>query len=201
MLGFVVSVLAVVCRQMQHLLPTMLGPAVHVVRRIQPIHVRLWRPCVMCVIGPNNVGSATVLCFGNHVWNERNDWELLAQKFNCFQTLHNNSQQHATTTYNIMQKGAQTDATCIKTCNIQQLMLCPLQLFMVNLQSSWGPFFLGWFDKSFWSFCWLKLIFHHCCFYLQLLLTSTPQNVAQKFLVIFALFVIHFSLQSWTYRC
>ena len=46
-------------------------------------------------------------------------WELLAQKFNCFQTLHNNSQQHATTTYNIMQKGAQTDATC-KKCNIQQ---------------------------------------------------------------------------------
>ena len=79
-------------------------------------------------------------------------WELLAQKFNCFQTLHNNSQQHATTTYNIMQKGAQTDATCIKTCNIQQLMLCPLQLFMVNLQSSWGPFFLGWFDKSFGPF-------------------------------------------------
>ena len=62
MLGFVVSVLAVVCRQMQQLLPTMLGPAVHVVGRIQPIHVRLWRPCVMCVIGPNNVGRATVLC-------------------------------------------------------------------------------------------------------------------------------------------
>ena len=100
MLGFVVSVLAVVCRQMQHLLPTMLGPAVHVVGRIQPIHVRLWRPCVMCVIGPNNVGRATVLCFGNHVWNKRSVgscWLKSLTVFKLCTTTPNNTQlQHTT---------------------------------------------------------------------------------------------------------
>ena len=82
------------------LLPTMLGPAVHVVGRIQPIHVRLWRPCVMCVIGPNNVGRATVLCFGNHVWNERNVgscWLKSLTVFKLCTTTPNNTQlQHTT---------------------------------------------------------------------------------------------------------
>ena len=122
MLGFVVSVLAVVYRQMQHLLPTMLGPAVHVVGRIQPIHVRLWRPSVMCYVcdWPQQCWkSNSVVLWQSRIMEQKKCWELLAQKFNCFQTLHNNSQQHATTTYNIMQKGAQTDATC-KKCNIQQ---------------------------------------------------------------------------------
>ena len=51
MLGVVASVLALVCTRMQQL-PTMLGPAVHR-GRIQPI--RLWRPCVIRVRGPNNL--------------------------------------------------------------------------------------------------------------------------------------------------
>ena len=40
---------------------------------------------------------------------------MLTQKFDRFQTLHNNSQQHPTTRTNT-QQGVQTDATC----NVQQ---------------------------------------------------------------------------------
>ena len=105
------SVLAVVCRQMQHLLPTMLGPAVHVVGRIQPIHVRLWRPCVMCVIGPNNVGRATVLCFGNHVWNKRNVGSCWLKSLTVFKlcttTPNYNTQLQHTTSCKMVHKRTQ----------------------------------------------------------------------------------------------
>ena len=50
MLGIVASVLAVVCRGMQQL-PTMSGSAVHRGKT-------MWRPCVMGISGPNNVGRA-----------------------------------------------------------------------------------------------------------------------------------------------
>ena len=52
MLGFAMSLLAVVCKRMQQL-PTMLGPAMH---HVKVTSVRLWRPCVMRVRVPNNVG-------------------------------------------------------------------------------------------------------------------------------------------------
>ena len=54
MLGFAMSVLAVVCNRMQRL-PTMLGPAIH---HVKDTSIRLWRPCVMRVRVPNNVGRA-----------------------------------------------------------------------------------------------------------------------------------------------
>ena len=86
--------------------------------RIQPIS--LCNPCVMSVRGPNNVGRAvqtcpTLLCYASAITEQENCWELLAAKFDRFQTLCNNTQQHATTSNN-MQQGVQTDATC----NIQQ---------------------------------------------------------------------------------
>ena len=84
----------VVCKQLQ----TLLGPAVQ--GRIQPI--RLWRPCVMRVRGSINVGRAvqtdpTLLRYASAITEQKKSWELLAQNFEPFQTLRNNTQQHATT--------------------------------------------------------------------------------------------------------
>ena len=55
---------------------------------------------------------------------QRKCWELLAQNFVRFETLSNNTQQHATTCNN-MQQGVQTNPTC----NIQQSceLLSPVQ--------------------------------------------------------------------------
>ena len=52
MLGVVTSVLAVVCKRMQQL-PTMSEPAMH---RGKNTPTRLWRPFVIRVCVPNNVG-------------------------------------------------------------------------------------------------------------------------------------------------
>ena len=73
-----------------------------IVGRIKPI--RLGRPCVMSVRGPNNVGRAvqtnpTLLHYASAIMEQlvKKCWELPAQKFDQFQTLRNNSQQHTTT--------------------------------------------------------------------------------------------------------
>ena len=76
-----------------------------IVGRIQPIS--LCKPCVMSVRGPNNVGRAvqtdpTLLRYASAITEQKKCWELLAEKFDRFQTLRNNIQQ--------------PDATC----NIQQ---------------------------------------------------------------------------------
>ena len=64
----------------------------------------------MSVRGSNNVGRAvqtnpTLLRYASAITEQKKCWELLAEKFDRFQTLRNN-----------MQQGVQTDATC----NIQQ---------------------------------------------------------------------------------
>ena len=80
-----------------------------IVGRIQPIS--LCNPYVMSVRGPNNVGRAvqtdpTLLRYASAITEQKKCWELLvAEKFDVFQT-----------TFNNMQQGVQTDATC----NIQQ---------------------------------------------------------------------------------
>ena len=80
-----------------------------IVGRIQPI--RLWRPWVtmcraMCIArarGPSIVGRAaqmdpTLSRYVSVITEQKKCWESLAQQFDRFQTLHNNSnlQQHAT---------------------------------------------------------------------------------------------------------
>ena len=85
------------------------------VGRIQAIS--LCKPWVMSVRGPNNVGRAvqtdpTLLRYASAITEQKKFWELLAEKFDQFQTF---AQQHATTSNNT-QQGVQTDATC----NIQQ---------------------------------------------------------------------------------
>ena len=79
-----------------------------IVGRIQPIS--LCKPCVLSVRGPNNDGRAmqtdpTLWLYASAITEQKKCWELLAEKFDWFQTLRNNTQQ-----------GVQTDATC----NIQQ---------------------------------------------------------------------------------
>ena len=69
-----------------------------IVGRIQPMS--LCKPCVMSV-GPNNVGRAvqtdpTLLRYASAITEQKKCWELLAEKFDWFQTLRNNTQQHAT---------------------------------------------------------------------------------------------------------
>ena len=49
----------------------------------------------MRVRGPNNVGRA-VQTDTSAITEQKNCWESLAQKFDRFQTLRNNTQQHAT---------------------------------------------------------------------------------------------------------
>ena len=55
----------------------------------------------MSVRGPNNVGrpvltDPTLLRYASVITEQKKCWELLAEKFDRFQTLRNNIQQHAT---------------------------------------------------------------------------------------------------------
>ena len=70
-----------------------------IVGRIQPIS--LCNPCVMSVRGPNNVGRAvqtdpTLLRYASAITKQKKCWELFPEKFDRFQTLRNNTEQHAT---------------------------------------------------------------------------------------------------------
>ena len=56
----------------------------------------------MSVRGPNNVGRAvqtdlTLLRYASAITEQKKYWELLAEKFDRFQTLRNITQQHPTT--------------------------------------------------------------------------------------------------------
>ena len=71
-----------------------------IVGRIQPIS--LCEACVMSVRCPNNVGRAvqtdpTLLRYSSAITEQKKCWELLAEKFEPFQSLRNNTQQHPTT--------------------------------------------------------------------------------------------------------
>ena len=62
---------------------------------------RKCEPSIMHVRGFNNVGRAVktdpkLLRYASVITEQKKCWELLAQKFDRFQTLRNNSQQHAT---------------------------------------------------------------------------------------------------------
>ena len=100
-LGAVASVLAVVCKcgcnNSQQRWPIMrVGLSLEVVALLSPR-----RPRVMHVRVPNNVGRTlktvpTLLFYFAVITEQKKCWELLAQKFDQFQTLRNNSQQHST---------------------------------------------------------------------------------------------------------
>ena len=78
-----------------------------IVGRIQAIS--LYKPYVMSVRGPNNVGRTaqtdpTLLGYASSITEQKKCWELLAEKFNRFQTLRNNTQQHPTTCSRVCQR-------------------------------------------------------------------------------------------------
>jgi len=117
MLGIVACVLAVVCKRMQQL-PTMLGPAVHR-GRIHPIS--LCKPCVMSVRGPNNVGRAvqtdpTLLPYASTITEQKKCWKLLAEKFDRFQTLHNNTRQYPTTCNRVCKRTQHVTSNNVGSC-------------------------------------------------------------------------------------
>ena len=69
---------------------------------------------VMRVRGPNNVGrpvqtEQTLLRYTSAIAEQKKFWELLAQNFDEFQILGNNTSVSA---LNNMQQGVRTDATC-----------------------------------------------------------------------------------------
>ena len=102
----------VVCNRMQQLHPIIVGPSCTRVGLSREVIASLFprRPCVMRMRGPNNVGRAvqtdpTLLRYASAITEQKKCWELLAQKFDRFQTLSKNSQQHATT-YNRVCNGS-----------------------------------------------------------------------------------------------
>ena len=87
--------------------------------RIQPIS--LCKPCVMSVRGPYNVGRAvqtdlTLLCYSSAITEQKNCWELLAEKFDWFQTLRNNTQQHPTTCSRVCKRTQHVTSNNVGSC-------------------------------------------------------------------------------------
>ena len=90
-----------------------------IVGRIQPIS--LCKPCVMSVRGPNNVGRAvqtdpTLLRYASAITEQKKCWELLAEKFDRFQTLPNNTQQHITTCNRVCKRTQHVTSSNVGSC-------------------------------------------------------------------------------------
>ena len=90
-----------------------------IVGRIQPIS--LCKPCVMSVRGPNNVGRAvqtdpTLLRYVSAITEQKKCWELLAEKFDRFQTLCNNTQQHPTTCNRVCKRTQNVTSNNVGSC-------------------------------------------------------------------------------------
>ena len=84
----------VVCKQLQ----TLLGPAVH--RGKDTTHKTLETMCNARAwphVGRAVQTDPTLLRYASAITEQKKSWELLAQNFEPFQTLRNNTQQHATT--------------------------------------------------------------------------------------------------------
>ena len=90
-----------------------------IVGRIQPIS--LCKPCVMNVRGPNNVGRAvktdsTLPRYVSVIAEQKKCWELLAEKFDRFQTLRNNTQQHPTTCNRVCKRTQHVTSNNVGSC-------------------------------------------------------------------------------------
>ena len=88
----------------------------------------LCKPCVMSVCGPNNVGRAvqmdpTLLHYASATTEQKKCWELLAEKFDRFQTLYNNMQQHPTTCNRVCKPTQHVTSNNVGSC--WPTMLCP----------------------------------------------------------------------------
>ena len=83
--------------------------------------ISLCNPCVMSVRGPNNVGRAvqtdpTLLRYASAITEQKKCWELLAEKFDWFQTLRNNTQQHPTTCNSVCKRTQHVTSNNVGGC-------------------------------------------------------------------------------------
>ena len=83
--------------------------------------ISLCNPCVMSVRGPNNVGRAvqtdpTLLRYASAITEQKICWELLAEKFDRFQTLRNNTQQHPTTCNRLCKRTLHVTSNNVGSC-------------------------------------------------------------------------------------
>ena len=94
------------------------------------------QPCVMSTRGPNNVGRAvqadpTLLRYASAITEEKKCWELLAEKFDRFQTLRNNTQQHPTTCNRVWKRTQHVTSTNVESC--WSPMLSPIACSLTKL--------------------------------------------------------------------
>ena len=73
----------------------------------------------MC--GPNNVGrvvqtDATLLRYASAIMEQKKYWELLAEKFDRFQTLRNNTQLHPTTCNRVCKRTKHVTPNNVESC-------------------------------------------------------------------------------------
>ena len=108
-----------------------------VVGRIQPIS--LCKPCVMSVRGPSNVGRAvqtdpTLLRHASAITEQKKCWELLAEKFDRFQTLRNNTQQQPTTCNRVCKRTQHVTSNNFGSCwpTMSRPFACSLSCLLVN---------------------------------------------------------------------
>ena len=96
--------------------------------RILPIS--LCKPCLMSVRGLNNVGRAvqtdpTLLRYASAIRKQKKCWELLAEKFDRFQTLRNNTQQHPTTCNRVCKRTQHvTSNNVASVCTQPKIRIC-----------------------------------------------------------------------------
>ena len=117
MLRVVTCMLAVVCKRMQQL-PTMLGAALH--RGKDTTHKSLLTMRNERA-RPKNVGRVvqtdpTLLRYASAITEEKKCWELLAEKFDRFQTLLNNTQQHPTTCNRVCKRTQHVTSNNVGSC-------------------------------------------------------------------------------------
>ena len=122
-----------------------------IVGRIQLI--RLCNPCVMSVRGPNNVGRAvqtdpTLLRYASAITKQKKCWELLAEKFDQFQTLPNNTQQHPTTCNRVCKRTQHVTSNHVGRCWPTLLRPFARGLKPVKLFSQQLPTFLLFLDRQ-----------------------------------------------------
>ena len=75
----------------------------------------------MSVRSPNNIGRAvqtdpTLLRYASAITEQKKCWELLAEKFDRFQTLRNNTQQHPTTCNRVCKRTQHVTSNNVGSC-------------------------------------------------------------------------------------
>ena len=118
--------------------------------------ISLCKPCVMSVRGPNNVGRAvqtdpTLLCYASAIREQKKCWQLLAVKFDRFQTLRNKMQQHPTTCNRVCKRTQHVTSNNVESC--WSTMLRPF---------AWGLKISSWYSAKV-SF-YLRNICHECVY-------------------------------------